>query len=345
MVDNKLIISSSPQWRDNESIPKIMWTVNATLVPIWAFSIYLYGFPAFWITFLAIISAIITEHIITKLLHKPSTISDGSAVVTGILLAFNLPPDVPFWIPIIGSFVAIAIGKQIFGGLGNNPLNPALVGRAFLMASWPVEMTSKWLAPHGGTLSGLTLQGFTGATPLNIYKINLAAIKADTTEINIAATKAINGLYANWQKLFIGNIGGCIGETSALLILLGGLFLIYKKYIDWRVPFTYILTVGFLGWMFGGYQGLFSGNFLFHIFSGGLFLGAFYMLTDMVTSPVTKKGRIIFAAGAGVIAITIRLAGGYPEGVSYSILLMNLVVPLIDRYVKPTKFGEVKNEK
>jgi len=343
----QLIISSSPHWRDNESIAKIMFTVIAVLIPSWLFSIYLYGFPAFYLTTLAILSAVLSEYIVQKIFHIPVSIGDGSAALTGLLLAFNLPPGVPFWIPIVGSFFAIIVGKIIFGGLGNNPLNPALVGRVFLMASWPVEMTSLWLEPKRSTLSGLSgmLEGMTQATPLSLYKTSLDILANNPIpKIEYSAQTTINHLSTNYQSLLIGNVGGCIGETSAILLFIGAMFLIYKHYIDWVVPFTFIFTASFLGWVFGGYQVIFSGDFVFHALSGGLFLGAFYMATDMVTSPITRKGRLVFAIGCGLLTALIRIKGGYPEGVSYSILLMNLAVPLIDRYTIPRKFGEVKNE-
>ncbi|MBP7462232.1 MAG: RnfABCDGE type electron transport complex subunit D [Candidatus Delongbacteria bacterium] len=347
-MENKLILSSSPQWRDTDTIPKIMNTVSLSLIPAWLISIYFFGFPAVYLTLLAILSAVGTEYCIERIFKLPSTIRDGSAIVTGVLLGFNLPPGVPFWIPIIGSMVAIGVGKMVFGGLGNNPINPALIGRAFLMASWPIHMTSAWRAPRGGSLSSLTsnLESLTTATPLNLYKSSMDVIRTvnDPTQIK-TAQDAVNSLSTNWLQFFLGQTGGCLGETSALAILLGALYLIYKNYVDWRIPFSYILTVGLLGWALGGFNGLFSGSFLFHVFAGGLFLGAFYMATDMVTSPLTRKGKVIFGIGCGIITFIIRMVGGYPEGVCYSILLMNLAVPLIDRYIVPRKFGEVIHAK
>lgn len=347
-MENKLILSASPQWRERDSISRIMYTVSLSLVPAWLISIYFFGFPAVYLTILGVISAVGTEYAIEKICKLPKTIHDGSAAVTGVLLAFNLPPAVPFWIPIIGSMVAIGIGKMVFGGLGNNPINPALIGRAFLMASWPVYMTSAWIAPRGGSLSSLTsnLEALTNATPLNLYKSSLNIIHTINDPVQIkTAQDAINSLSNNWLNLFLGRIGGSLGETSALAILIGALYLIYKNYVDWRIPFSYILTVGLLGWALGGFNGLFSGSFLFHVFAGGLFLGAFYMATDMVTSPLTRKGKVIFGIGCGIITFIIRMIGGYPEGVCYSILLMNLGVPLIDRFILPRKFGEVIHAK
>ena len=332
----EFVVSVSPHLRDKVTIPRIMWTVVITLLPVWIWACYLFGWAAFKVVSLSIISAVVAEAIAQKIMKKQITVYDGSAVLTGMLLAYTLPPDVPFWIPVIGAFFAIIIGKQVFGGLGNNPLNPALLGRAFLTASWPVHITSKWLPPKHGTLSGIDT--VTNATPLALVK---ALARGEISGIDPNLIKAqLSSSHLYWN-LFIGKVGGCIGETSALLILLGGLVLLYKKYIEWRLPLTYIATVGGLAWIFAG-DGWFKGDILFHILAGGLFLGAFYMATDMVTSPLTNKGKVIFGFGCGLITILIRLKGGYPEGVCYSILLMNLTVPLIDKYTRPKKFGEVK---
>ena len=229
---------------------------------------------------------------------------DGSAVITGLLLALCLPPRLPLWIAAIGAVFAIAFAKCAFGGLGYNIFNPALSGRAFLAISWPVEMTT-WAKP-------LTYDAVTTATPLGLLKMQ----QITTYHINLA----------------LGNVGGSIGETSAIAILIGGIFLIVKRYIDWRTPLSYIGTVGILMVLLGR-------DPIFHMLAGGLFLGAFFMATDYVTTPITREGRIIFSIGAGVIVVVIRLIGGYPEGVMFSILLMNAFTPLIDRHVKPRVFG------
>jgi electron transport complex protein RnfD len=273
-------------------------------------------------------------------MKKEVTIHDGSAVLTGLLLAYNLPPEVPLWLPVVGSAVGIIIGKQIFGGLGNNPMNPALIGRAFLMASWPVYMTVFRTPPRGGTLSGIDV--WTGATPLNLFKHSREILVNSSNypvEKVTEATLVISQLYSTFWNLFSGRIGGCIGETSALLLLVGATYLMYKRIIGWKIPFTYIGTVGILMWIFGGTNGYFTGNPFFQIFSGGLILGAFFMATDMVTSPVTFKGRLLFGTGCGILTVVIRLWGGYPEGVSYAILLMNLTTPLLDKYTRPRIFG------
>ncbi len=344
-MENKYFVSSSPHITDNESIPKIMYGVVLSLIPAMIGAIYFFGIRSLWVVLVAVVAAVATESIIQKLMKKPVTVTDGSAILTGILLAFNVPAEVPLWIPAIGSVFAIAVGKIPFGGLGYNPMNPALLGRAFLLASWPTHLTIFKTNPTGGTLSGI--DAITNATPLNVFRQAKDTIANQTvlpTEVVQEASNTITQLSDSYWNLFSGKVGGCLGETSALLLLVGAIYLIYKRYISLKIPLSYIGTVALLTWIFGGTEGLFSGDPIFHVLSGGLMLGAFYMATDMVTSPVTYKGRIYFGIGCGVLTVVIRLVGGYPEGVSYSILLMNLTVPLIDRYTKPKVFGEVKTK-
>jgi len=349
-MENKFFVSSSPHLTDRESVPKIMYGVVLSLVPAAIGSVYFFGAQAAWVILIAIVSAVAAEAILQLLLRKPTTITDGSAIVTGILLAYNLPPEVPWWIPVIGSFFAIAVGKIPFGGLGYNPMNPALLGRAFLLASWPTKMTIFAVEePYKNVASLSGIDAITNATPLNVFKQASEAIANQTNLLNenrelVIPSEVISQLYDSSGNLFWGKVGGCLGETSVFLLLLGALYLIYKRYISLKVPISYIGTVALLSWIFGGTEGFFSGDPVFHVLSGGLILGAFFMATDMVTSPVTYKGRIIFGIGCGVLTVVIRLVGGYPEGVSYSILLMNLTVPLIDRYTKPKVFGEVKKK-
>lgn len=340
-MDKKLFISSSPHIADQESVTKIMYSVTASLVPAGIAAVYFFGLHALWVMLISVASAIIGEALAQKMMKRPITISDGSALLTGLLLAYNVSADVPLWMPAVGSFFAIIVGKQVFGGLGYNPMNPALLGRAFLLASWPTHMTVfSGAVPRGGTVSGIDIM--TGATPLNVLKQS-KEILSHASEYPIAqvtqAHDAIGKLYDSFGHLFMGQVGGCLGETSVLALLLGAAFLMYKRYIGWKIPFSYIGTVALLSWAFGGTEGLFSGNIIFHLFSGGLILGAFFMATDMVTSPVTFKGRIYFGIGCGIITVVIRLIGGYPEGVSYSILLMNLLTPVLDRWTKPKVFG------
>jgi electron transport complex protein RnfD len=353
-------VSVSPHIRDGTDVPKIMFSVVFALVPALAGAVYFFGIRVLWLTLIAVISAILTEGVIQKLRKVEFSALDGSAVVTGILLAFNLPPGVPFWIPIIGSIFAIGIAKQPFGGLGYNPLNPALLGRAFLLASWPVHMTKDWLKPFWWRESGFNffswaveqkgaiVDAISSATPLTVVKESRDIIANSSQylpeKVN-AASQLIDQMFDSVGSLFIGNVSGCVGETSVILLLLGALYLLYKRVIDWRIPIAYIATVAILGWIFGGKTGYFSGNMLFQVFSGGLVLGAFYMATDMVTTPLSKKGHLIFGFGCGALTVFIRQVGGYPEGVSYSILLMNLTTPLIDRFTLPQKFGSVQKKK
>lgn len=286
-----------PHIKDTVSVEKIMYSVIIALLPASAVGVYIFGYYVLAIIAASISSAVVTEYIALRLMGKEFKM-DGSAIITGLLLALIIPPGVPLWIPIIGSAVGIAVGKCAFGGLGHNVFNPAIVGRLFLVGSWPNIMTT-WETPFTATST---------ATPL--------ASSGET---------AISGL-------FYGDIAGCIGETSALALLAGGVFLILMRYIDWRVPLAYIGTVGILMWILGK-------NPLFQILAGGLFLGAFFMATDYATSPATKKGRIIFAIGAGILVVVIRTIGGYPEGVAFSILIMNGFVPLIDRMTKTRTYG------
>jgi len=325
-INEKLFnVSMSPHIRSDESIAKIMWTVNIALVPAALFGAYHFGLNALMVMIVGIISAVVFEYLVEKIRKKPITITDGSAVLTGLLLAMCLPPDLPFYMAAVGSFFAIVVAKHAMGGLGSNIFNPAHIGRAALMVSWPVAMT---------TWSKMTtsVDVVSAATPLNILKQQGYTALIDTF-----------GNAGNmYQAMFFGFRNGSIGETSTVLLVLGGLFLIYKKYVNWEIPAVMIGTVAVGTWMFGGLKDFgtfFSGDPLFNIMAGGLIIGAFFMATDMVTIPITKKGQIIFAFGTGLLTVLIRLKGGYPEGVCYAILLMNCLTPLIDRFVQPKKFG------
>ncbi len=309
-MKDKLIVSTSPHLHKDESVSRIMWMVVLSLMPAGIAGVFIFGKSALWIIILAVFSALVTEAAIQKFSKRKITVLDGSAVLTGILLAYNLPPRVPFWLPIVGSLFAIAIGKQVFGGLGQNIFNPALAGRVFLMASWPKYMTV-FLKPFDAV---------TSATPL----------------VMIKESKVLEGI--SYLDLFLGKRGGCIGEVCILALLLGALFLFWRGYISWHIPFTYIVTTGLMSYIFGT-KGLFAGDWLFHVLSGGLVLGAFFMATDYVTSPLTRKGQIVFGIGCGLITAVIRLWGGYPEGVSYAILMMNAATPIIDRFTKTRVYG------
>jgi len=341
LVEEKLLhLSVSPHLRDGVTVPKIMRSVVLALLPALMGAVYFFGTRVLWLVLAGVVSAVLTEALCQKIRSRPITVSDGSAVVTGMLLVYCLPPGVPFWMPMVGSAFAIAIGKQAFGGLGHNPFNPALLGRAFLLASWPLHMTTDWRAPAMGSMSGI--DAVTNATPLAVLKEahKILSDPVSTTEQMVRAREAIAQLSSSYGDLFFGNVGGSLGETSVILLLIGGLYLLFKRYIGWKIPLTFIGTVMLLTYAFGGTDGLFSGDLLFHLLSGGLILGAFFMATDMVTTPVTFRGRLIFGAGCGVITSIIRLVGGYPEGVCYSILLMNAFTPLIDRWTKPKRLGE-----
>ncbi|MBI4982204.1 MAG: RnfABCDGE type electron transport complex subunit D [Candidatus Omnitrophica bacterium] len=314
-MTDRLIVAVSPHIHNKESVRKIMWLVSLSLVPAGAAGVIIFGWSAFWVIFWAVITAVVAEGILQLLTKKKVAILDGSAVLTGLLLAYNLPSNVPFWLPIVGSFFAIAIGKQVFGGLGQNIFNPALTGRVFLMACWPKYMT---------TFVNPGYDAITGATPLAVLRHAKMATQ-----------------FSYWD-LLIGRHGGCIGEVCILALLIGAAFLFVRKYISWHIPITYILTVGLLTFIFGP-NGYFSGDWMFHILTGGLILGAFFMATDYVTSPLTYKGQIIFGTGCGVITAVIRLWGGYPEGVSYAILMMNAATPIIDRFTKNRIYGTNRN--
>lgn len=320
-------ISASPHIRDSETIPHIMWQVNLALLPAAVFAVWWFGLTALINMMTGIVFAVGAEYSWQKAMHKPVTAFDGSACITGLLLAMSMSPILPPYMVAIGSVLAIIVAKQSMGGLGFNIFNPAHIGRAALMVSWPVAMTTWTKIQDFSSLSGVDVM--TSATPLNI-------LKQQGYDALISTFGSQSGLY--WS-MFIGTRNGSLGETSTVLLLLGGLYLIWRGYINWLVPAAMILTVGLLTWIFGP-AGLFTGDPLFHMMAGGLILGAFFMATDMVTIPITITGQIIFAVGAGAITVLIRLAGGYPEGVCYSLLLMNAVTPLIDRFVKPDIFGQ-----
>jgi len=323
---NTLTVSSSPHIRSKESVSRIMLDVVLALIPAGIAAVLVFGWRVVLVIGISVFFAVATEALIQKLTKQPVTINDWSTVVTGILLAYNLPPTAPLWLPAIGSIIAIALVKQAFGGLGQNFMNPALAARAILLAAWPVQMTD-WMIPGENAGGAATaVDALSSATPLEILKAG-----------------AGDAVLPSLWNAFIGNIGGCIGEVSSLALLLGAVYLLYRRVISWRIPFTYIGTVALLTWMFGGDGGLFTGNGIYHIFVGGLILGAFYMATDYSSSPVTPKGQVIMGVGCGILTAVIRLLGGYPEGVSYSILIMNIATPLIDKYTMPRVFGEVKS--
>lgn len=327
-----LTLSLSPHVKDNSSVDKIMYGVVIALIPTLIVSFLFFGLGAIKVTIVAILACMLFEYLIQKFLLKgPITICDGSAMVTGLLLAFNLPSNLPIWMIIVGSLVAIGIAKMSFGGLGNNPFNPALVGRVFLLISFPVEMTL-WPEPVLLDFSLASFDATTGATALGIMKGGLATGK------NIFD---IMGKLPSMIDLFIGKMGGSLGEVSALALILGGIYMLIKKIITWHIPVAFIGTV----FIFSLVLYLMKSNTyptpIFHLTTGGLMLGAIFMATDMVTSPMTKMGMIVFGIGCGLITILIRVWGAYPEGVSFAILLMNAATPVINIIFKPKRFGRV----
>lgn len=329
--EHPLIVSVSPHIRGEETVNRIMWSVNLSLLPAFLMSLYYFGPRALFVTALCIGTTVLSEYIYQKTLKMKITVSDGSAFLTGLLLGMNLPTGLPFYIPITGSFIAIVITKQLFGGLGYNIFNPALIGRAFLLISWPKALTT-WSEP---VAMFVALDAKTTATPLGILKEEgigkLLEVFGDKTTL--------------YTQLLVGNRAGSLGETSIIALLLGAAFLLYRRYITWHIPFSFLGTVALLAWVFGGKGALFTGDPLIHLLSGGLILGAFFMATDYVTCPTIRKGQIIFGIGCGAITMLIRLKGGYPEGVMFAILLMNCFAPLIDRNVKTEIFGLKKEYK
>ena len=333
----QLIVSVSPHVKSDETTSRIMWTVSIALMPAFLAGVYFFGLKALFITSLSIISCMVFEQWYMKMVGKKSVLSDGSGFLTGLLLGMNMPASLwsfsPFTVhvPVIASFVAIVITKQLFGGLGFNVFNPALIGRAFALISWPKAMTI-WNEP---TAAFLAMDAKTTATPLGILKE-----EGLTKPIEVFGDKV--NLYTH---LLSGNRAGSIGETSAIAILIGGLFLLYKKYISWHIPASFLATAALMAWIFGGKEGLFQGDPIVHLISGGMMLGAWFMATDYVTSPSVRNGQILFGIGCGFLTMIIRLKGGFPEGVMFAILIMNCFAPLIDRGFKAKVFGAVKQPK
>lgn len=317
---NKLIISPAPHIHGGDSISKKMTGVLIALIPAYLVGLYFFGLGALIISVTAVLSCILFEYLIQRYLLKgPSSITDGSAALTGLLLAFNLPSNLPIWIVIIGSLVAIGVAKMSFGGIGNNPLNPALVGRVFLLISFPAPMTT-W--PRPIPMSMHYLDAETAATPL--AQVNFGSIP-------------------NTIDLLVGHIGGSIGEVSAIALLLGLVYMLVKKIISWHIPVSILTTVFvFTGIMHLANPESFVASPVFHLLSGGLMLGAIFMATDYATSPMTPNGMLIYGVGIGIITVVIRLFGAYPEGVSFAILIMNAFTPLINTYIKPKRFGEAR---
>ena len=366
---NRLSVGISPHVREPGDVSRIMWTVVLALIPIGVGALFLFGWYAGLVALTCVVSCVVSEAVWQMLVKKPVTVADGSAVITGLLLAYILPPNAPLFVAIVSSVFSIVIAKQLFGGLGFNIWNPALAGRAFVQIAYPAIITpATWPRVTGVGFNrilqdvrnfpkpGMSAEGFDAvsvATPLNPDA--LATFAPDPSG-------AFHPMYPSLKSLFIGNIPGCIGETSALLIILGGLFLIYKGYVNWKVPAVYLGMLFVFAFFVPSWKVPGSGAFgglpaygasidapgrfffpLYQLFSGGVMLGAFFMATDMVTTPVTSRGQVIFALGCALITGAIRILGrGFPEGCCYSILLMNTATPIIDRYTRPVKYGAVK---
>lgn len=322
---NRLTISPSPHVHGGDSVKKNMYGVVIALLPALAASVWFFGLGSLWVVLTSVVSCVLIEAAIQKFILKvPVSVTDGSAALTGLILAFNLPSNLPIWIIVIGALVAIGVGKMTFGGLGQNIANPAILGRVFLLVSFPAQMTT-WPVPNA-------VDGSTGATPLGIMKEGLLSGKS--------VSEIIPDLPTN-TDLLLGGIGGSLGEVSAVALLIGFVFMLVRKIITWHIPVSILVTM----FVFGGILYLASpeeyASPMFHILTGGALLGAIFMATDYVTSPMSYKGMLIYGFGIGLLTMLIRIFGAYPEGMSFAILIMNLVTPLINTYCKPKRFGEV----
>ena len=325
----KLIATSSPHIRGSETTRSIMLDVIIAMLPALIWAVVMFGFKALTLTVVSVVGCMFWEWLYRTLMKKPQSIADLSSVVTGMLLAFVSPVTTPYWTILIGDFFAIVVVKQLFGGIGKNFVNPALAGRAFLVGSYASIMTT-WIAPgEKAPLFGSTADIVTAATPM-------AYLKSGDME-TLMSTYSVS-------DMFMGKIGGSLGEVSVLMLLIGGAYLLFRKVINWQTPVAYIATVAVLSFLFpkagSGLEWM-----LYSVFGGGLMLGAFFMATDYATSPVTKKGQLIFGIGCGLFTVFIRYFGSYNEGVCYSIMVMNLCVALIDKCVKPARFGVMKSDK
>ena len=327
---NRLLqVSGSPHVHGTETVKKIMWSVVIALLPALAVSVFYFGLPVLILTLVSIATCLLTEYLIQRFMLKGNvSITDGSAVITGLLLAFNVPANLPVWILMIGAFVAIAIAKMPFGGLGKNPFNPALVGRVFLLISFPVQMTT-W--PKPTPIWNLGADVITGPTPLGILKEGVK---------NGQAVGDLMSEMPSYVDLLFGQMGGSFGEVSAIALLIGAIFLLIRKVITWEIPVSFLLTAFVFSGIFYLVDPTTYANPCFHLVTGGLMLGACFMATDMVTSPTSRWGMIVFGVGCGLLTIIIRLFGAYPEGVSFAILIMNAFVPLINKGFKPRTYAK-----
>lgn len=339
-------VGGSPQIHSGMSTSSVMWSVSLALAPAAAWGIFQFGLSALWVLLLSIITSCGAEALLYRKEWRRH-LADGSAFLTGLLIGFNMPPhivlfgsDANWFVPVVASLFAIVVVKWTFGGLGANWMNPALAGRVFVFFSWTKSMTL-WTLP-----SRWGVDQVTGATPLGSLKTGLMNMAQDINgPLELLASQ---GVPVSYKELFLGQTAGCIGEVSALLLLAGALFLFIRKIITWEIPLAFLASFTLMVWIFGGRRygaGFFQGDVLFHLLSGGLMLGVFFMATDMVTSPLSSMGRIIFGIGCGLMTFLIRFYGSFPEGVSLAILFMNIFVPLIDRLVKTKRFGVVSPKK
>lgn len=357
MEENQVrLIEPAPQIHHKDSTARIMWTVVLCLTPAGLWGIYVFGLRVLAVLAVSILAALAGEWLMARTSGKGNTLHDGSAFLTGLLIGFNLPPSIPYYIPVLASLFAIVVVKWTFGGLGQNWMNPALAGRVFVFFSWTGQMTN-WSMPRtmdaADTVSGASVLGFlktglldyTGTERGPMAFLQKAGYPQSSMDAGV--TEWLRGIFGGevpggYWDLFVGNVPGCIGEVSALLLLLGAAYLFFRKIITWEIPVAYLVTFSLLIWIFGGLRynaGFFHGNILFHLLSGGLVLGVFYMATDMVTSPLNPKGMLIFGVGAGFLTFLIRIYGSFPEGVSLAIILMNIFVPMINRYTVGARFG------
>ena len=342
--NEKLLISVSPHIQNRESTVSMIYIVILFLLPACVFGFMSFGFSAVAVVLLSILSAVFAEIICQLIMHLPITVYDGSAILTGLLLGMTMPPKVPLYIPVLSSIFAIVIVKQAFGGLGQNWANPAVAGRIFATLSWPEKM-QVWLPPFSS-------DGLTAATPLSAVQSSLLNGGGYGNESSIQLLETLPGdilrSQVDYLRMFFGFKGGCIGEVSIFLLVLAALFLLYRKIITIEIPLSFLGSAAIMAWVFDGTRfggSLFTGDPLFHLLSGGMILGAFFMATDVVTTPLTTKGRIIFGIGCGVITMLIRIWGSYAEGVGLAILFMNMFTPAIDRYVRNYPAGWNKKRK
>ena len=328
-MNKLLVVSPSPHVHSGDSTPRLMYNVVLALIPALAVTLFYFGIGALVVTSISIVSCLVFEFLIQKFLLKiKPSITDGSALVTGLILAFNLPANLPWWIVVIGALVSIGVGKMTFGGLGRNPFNPALVGRVFLLISFPVQMTS-WPLPIQSRMA--YIDAVTGPTPLAVVKEGLG--KGETMS-------ALADQIPTHMQLFMGAMGGSLGEIAAFALLIGFAWMLLTKVISWHIPVSIFAIIGiFTGilWLINPEA---NADPLFHLLTGGVMLGAIFMATDYVTSPMHPKGMWVFGIGIGLITVVIRVWGAYPEGISFAILIMNAFVPLINRYMKPSRLGE-----